>query len=107
MSDVINNNLRESMGQVGEGQTPQTRFPPPMPSPRPTPPPSYVTPVRPTYRAPPPPPSYITPVDFAYGNAQTAMTDADATIRSPFTSDMDRQAAQSYLSGIMSNRKPF
>ena len=52
-------------------------------------------------------PAPITPVDFSYGNTQTAMTDAASTIRSPFTSDMDRQAAQSYLSGIMSNRIPF
>ena len=117
MSDVINNNLRESMGQVDEMQAMQTRMPPPMPSPRPAPPPppSYMSPVpvRQSFQAPPPPmevtsrPAPITPVDFSYGNTQTAMTDAASTIRSPFTSDMDRQAAQSYLSGIMSNRIPF
>ena len=116
MSDVINNNLRESMGQVDGMQTPQTRSPPPPPPPRPAPPPppSYMSSVIQSYQPPPPPPievisrpEPITPVDFSYGDTQTAMTDAASTIRSPFTSDMDRQAAQSYLSGIMSNRIPF
>jgi hypothetical protein len=100
MSDVINNNLRESMGQVDGMQTPQTRSPPPMPSPRPTPPPP---PMEVTSR-----PAPITPVDFSYGDTQTGMMDAAATLRSPFTSGMDRQAAQDYMSGIVSNiRLPF
>ena len=115
MSDVINNNLRESMGQVDEMQAMQTRMPPPPPRPAPPPPPSYMSPVpvRQSFQPPPPPmevtsrPAPITPVDFSYGNTQTAMTDAASAISSPFTNDMDRQAAQSYLSGIMSNRIPF
>jgi len=138
MSDVINNNLRESMGQVGEGQTPQTRFPPPMPSPRPAPPPPRPAPPgirlprvatdpfeiidnkRELGRPPPVIPPVIDiepqvsprpptpPVNFSYGDTQTGMMDAAATLRSPFTSGMDRQAAQDYMSGIVSNiRLPF
>ena len=57
---------------------------------------------------PPLPPRPPTPVNFSYGDTQTGMMDAAATLRSPFTSDMDRQAAQDYMSGIVSNiRLPF
>jgi hypothetical protein len=54
------------------------------------------------------PPTPPTPVNFSYGDTQTGMMDAAATLRSPFTSSMDRQAAQDYMSGIVSNiRLPF
>lgn len=49
-----------------------------------------------------------TPVDFSYGDTQTGMMDAAATLRSPFTNQADRTAAQDYISGIVSNiRMPF
>ena len=49
-----------------------------------------------------------TPVDFSYGDTQTGMMDAAATLRSPFTNQADSTAAQDYISGIVSNiRMPF
>mgnify|MGYP003121316813 CR=1 FL=1 len=93
MSDIINSNLQASMGDNVYGESyiddsQMTRRPPPPP--------------------PPPRPEVITPVDFSYGDTQTGMTDAAATLRSPFTNNVDRQAAQDYMSGIVSNiRLPF
>jgi len=92
MSDIINNNLQSSMGgNMGENYIDDSKM-----TRRPLPPP------------PPPQPEVITPVDFSYGDTQTGMTDAAATLRSPFTNNVDRQAAQDYMSGIVSNiRLPF
>lgn len=64
--------------------------------------PPRVIDIEPQVRIPP------TPVNFSYGDTQTGMMDAAATLRSPFTSSIDRQAAQDYMSGIVSNiRLPF
>ena len=89
MSDIINTNLQASQAEVGSMTQPGLDQP--------------VIDIEP--QVPPRPP---TPVNFSYGDTQTGMMDAAATLRSPFTSDMDRQAAQDYMSGIVSNiRLPF
>ena len=100
MSDIINTNLQASQAEVGNMTQPsldqpvikiQNSRPPP------------VIDIEP--QVPPRPP---TPVNFSYGDTQTGMMDAAATLRSPFTSSIDRQAAQDYMSGIVSNiRLPF
>ena len=94
MSDIINTNLQASQAEVDSMTQDQpvtqdlSRVPP------------RVNPVAPV--VPP------TPVDFSGGDVQTGMMDAAATLRSPFTSDIDRRAAQDYMSGIVSNiRLPF
>lgn len=136
MSDIINSNLQASQaeaGEVGEGGItpsgpkifPQPhggpyRLPPPIdpvtdpaepfisnPS-RTKPRPPIQVNIEPRVRTQPTPPTPPTPVNFSYGDTQTGMMDAAATLRSPFTSGMDRQAAQDYMSGIVSNiRLPF
>ena len=131
MSDIINTNLQASQaeaGELGEGGIAPRRMPPPI-NPinqqiAPPPPPTQINPRLPIYGDPLPPPINKpprvigiepqvpprppTPVNFSYGDTQTGMMDAAATLRSPFTSSIDRQAAQDYMSGIVSNiRLPF
>ena len=132
-SDIINTNLQASQaeaGELGEGGIAPRRMPPPI-NPinqqiAPPPPPTQINPRLPIYGDPLPPPINQnprphrvidiepqvrippTPVNFSYGDTQTGMMDAAATLRSPFTSSIDRQAAQDYMSGIVSNiRLPF
>lgn len=88
MSDIINTNLQASQAEVGSMTQPSADQPI----------------IQDPSKVPPTP----TPVNFSYGDTQTGMMDAAATLRSPFTSNMDRQAAQDYMSGIVSNiRLPF
>lgn len=97
MSDIINTNLQASQAEVGSITQPGLDQPVPQ---NPFRVPPTVNPVAPVV-----PPR---PVDFSGGDVQTGMMDAAATLRSPFTSDIDRQAAQDYMSGIVSNiRLPF
>ena len=94
MSDIINTNLQASQAEV-ESMTQDQ----PVTQEGFTSPPK----VNPIASVVPP-----TPVDFSGGDVQTGMMDAAATLRSPFTSDIDRRAAQDYMSGIVSNiRLPF
>lgn len=100
MSDIINNNLQASQAEAGSMTQPS--FDQPVIENQNLRPPRVID-IEP--QVPPRPP---TPVNFSYGDTQTGMMDAAATLRSPFTSDMDRQAAQDYMSGIVSNiRLPF
>jgi hypothetical protein len=88
MSDIINTNLQASQAEVGSMTQPSADQPI----------------IQDPSKVPPTP----TPVNFSYGDTQTGMMDAAATLRSPFTSNIDRQAAQDYMSGIVSNiRLPF
>ena len=97
MSDIINTNLQASQAEV-DSMTQPSLDQPVTQDPSRVPP--TVNPVAPV--APP------RPVDFSGGDVQTGMMDAAATLRSPFTSDIDRRAAQDYMSGIVSNiRLPF
>lgn len=97
MSDIINTNLQASQAEVDSMTQPSLEQP--VTQEGFTPPPK-VNPVAPVV-----PPR---PVDFFGGDVQTGMMDAAATLRSPFTSDIDRRAAQDYMSGIVSNiRLPF
>lgn len=97
MSDIINTNLQASQAEV-DSMTQPSLDQPVTQDPFRVPP--TVNPVAPV--APP------RPVDFSGGDVQTGMMDAAATLRSPFTSSIDRQAAQDYMSGIVSNiRLPF
>ena len=97
MSDIINTNLQASQAEVGSMTQPGLDQPVPQ---NPFRVPPTVNPVAPVV-----PPR---PVDFSGGDVQTGMMDAAATLRSPFTSSIDRQAAQDYMSGIVSNiRLPF
>jgi len=97
MSDIINTNLQASQAEVDSMTQPSLDQPV-------TQDPSRVPPtVNPVAPVVPP-----RPVDFSGGDVQTGMMDAAATLRSPFTSDIDRRAAQDYMSGIVSNiRLPF
>lgn len=97
MSDIINTNLQASQAEVGSMTQPSADQPSIQDQ--------YMSPPRVNPVAPVAPP---TPVNFSYGDTQTGMMDAAATLRSPFTSSIDRQAAQDYMSGIVSNiRLPF
>lgn len=102
MSDIINTNLQASQAEVGSMTQPSLDQPViENQNPRP----HRVIDIEPQVRTQPTPP---TPVNFSYGDTQTGMMDAAATLRSPFTSSIDRQAAQDYMSGIVSNiRLPF
>lgn len=94
MSDIINTNLQASQAEVDS-----------MTQDQPVTQEGFTSPPKVNPVAPVVPP---TPVDFSGGDVQTGMMDAAATLRSPFTSNMDRQAAQDYMSGIVSNiRLPF
>lgn len=97
MSDIINTNLQASQAEVDSITQPSLDQPVTQ---DPSRVPPTVNPVAPV--APP------RPVDFSGGDVQTGMMDAAATLRSPLTSDIDRRAAQDYMSGIVSNiRLPF
>lgn len=97
MSDIINNNLQASQAEVGSMTQPSADQPIIQEE--------FTMPPRVNPVAPVVPPR---PVDFSGGDVQTGMMDAAATLRSPFTSSIDRQAAQDYMSGIVSNiRLPF
>jgi len=97
MSDIINNNLQASQAEVDSMTQPSADQPIIQEG--------FTSPPRVNPVAPVVPPR---PVDFSGGDTQTGMMDAAATLRSPFTSDIDRRAAQDYMSGIVSNiRLPF
>jgi hypothetical protein len=97
MSDIINTNLQASQAEVDSMTQPSADQPIIQEG--------FTSPPRVNPVAPVVPPR---PVDFSGGDTQTGMMDAAATLRSPFTSDIDRRAAQDYMSGIVSNiRLPF
>ncbi len=104
MSDIINNNIQASQAEVGNMTQPSLDQP--VIENQNSRPPRVID-IEPQVRKQPTP-RPPTPVNFSYGDTQTGMMDAAATLRSPFTSNMDRQAAQDYMSGIVSNiRLPF